>query len=568
MARHRHTGVVDMRLVVLFFLSLAVVTTTNHGVLAQQKGPNDPRFALVIGNAEYPDNRTPLRDAVNDARRMAEDLRRYSFDVDLRENLEKNAMQQALDRLNEKIVPGSVALVFFSGYGIQSERESYLIPVDAQIWSDTDVQRDGFSIEKILRGLNAKGARVKIVLLNASRRNPFERRFRSVPKGLAPPVTPRNTMIMYAAAPGTTSDLAADKESLFVTELIKHMRTEELPSEDVFTRTRFSVARASQNQQTPWFSSSLTERFYFSPDAASDSKREITAIPSSKPDSAIAKSSAPLPKTKPPGTEAAKTEVAKTEAPKTEAPNTAAHPKTESTPKQASDPEAEERRHYLRAEKNGTRQGWNDFLDEHPDGHYAMLAKNKLAALNSPPVAPKPPETSNPVPEQKESELDQEIRGLDRQLAGNPRDVVARYKRGTLHARNGNFVLAIKDLDEVIRARPKNADALNNRCWARAMLNRLQLALIDCNEAIRLRPRFANAFDSRGLIKLKIGRPKDAVADYDASLKINGRQASSLYGRGIAKIRSGNTSGGNDDIAAAKSIDPGIASEFASYGIK
>lgn len=538
-----------MRLGVFFVLSLAVAMTTNHGVLAQQREPRDARFALVIGNAEYPDSRAPLRDAVNDARRMAEELRRYGFDVDLRENLEKNAMQHALDRLDEKIVSGSVALIFFSGYGIQSERESYLIPVDAQIWSDTDVQRDGFSIDKTLRDLNAKGAKVKIVLVNASRRNPFERRFRSVPKGLAPPVAPRNTVIMYAAAPGTTSDLAADKESLFVAELIKHMRTAELPSEDVFTRTRFGVAHASQGHQTPWFSSSLIERFYFSPHAPSDSKSDIATVPSNKLESEIAKSPAPR----------RKAEIAN---------SAAQEPKPESASRPVSDPEVQERHDYLRAEKTGTREGWDDFLNKHPGGHYAMLAKNKLAALDPPAVAPEPSEIVKPVPDQKKSEHNQAIRELDQQLANNPDDWVAHYKRGTLHARNGNYVLAITDLNEVIRARPENADALNNRCWARVMLNRFQLALKDCNEAIRIRPRFANAFDSRGLIKLKTGEPKDAVADYNASLSINGKQASSLYGRGIAKIRSGNTAGGTDDIAAAKSMDPGIAEEFARYGIK
>ncbi len=550
MARNVQIGVVVMRLAVFFFLSVVVATTTIHGVLAQQQNkPDDARFALVIGNAEYPDNRAPLRDAVNDARRLAEELQRYGFDVDLRENLEKSGTQRALDRLYAKIEPGSVALIFFSGFGIQSERKSYLIPVDAQIWSDADVQRDGFSIEKILHDLNAKGAKVKIVLLNASRRNPFERRFRSVPKGLAPPVTPRNTMIVYAAAPGTTSDFAADKESLFVTELTRHMRAKELSSEDVFTRTRFSVARASQGQQTPWFSSSLTEQFYFSPDAPSDSKSEIATIPATKPKSGTDESPTPLPET----------EVA----------NSPAHdPKPESAYKLASDPEAAERRDYLHAETLGTREALNDFLQKHPAGTYATLAKNKLAVLDPSPVTPKPPETMNPGPEQMEGAHDEAIREFDRQIESNPDDWVAHYKRGTLYAKNGNYEMAIKDLDEVIRIRPGNADALNNRCWARAMLNRFQQALNDCNEAIRIRPRFANAFDSRGLVKLKIGKPRDAVADYDASLGINAKQASSLYGRGIAKIRSGNAAGGADDIAAAKSMDPGIAEEFTGYGIR
>ena len=79
-----------------------------------------------------------------------------------------------------------MALVFFSGYGIQSSRQSYMVPVDAQIWTEADVRRDGFSLETVLNELNGRGAGVKIALLDASRRNPFERRFRSFSAGLAP----------------------------------------------------------------------------------------------------------------------------------------------------------------------------------------------------------------------------------------------------------------------------------------------------------------------------------------------------------------------------------------------
>jgi hypothetical protein len=65
-----------------------------------------------------------------------------------------------------------------------------------------------------------------------------------------------------------------------------------------------------------------------------------------------------------------------------------------------------------------------------------------------------------------------------------------------------------------------------------------------------------------------MGQASNAIADYDAALKIDPRHASSLYGRGIAKLRVGNAAGGNGDIAAAKGIHPGIADEFASYGIR
>src|ERR1700749_2880049 len=102
------------------------------------------RFALVVGNAKYPDAETPLKEPINDARDVADELKRDGFTVDVGENLTGDGMRRAFDKLYGKIKPGSVALIFFSGYGIQSNRQSYMIPVDAQIWAEADVRRDGF----------------------------------------------------------------------------------------------------------------------------------------------------------------------------------------------------------------------------------------------------------------------------------------------------------------------------------------------------------------------------------------------------------------------------------------
>jgi hypothetical protein len=137
------------------------------------------RYALVIGNAKYPDAEAPLKEPINDARDIAEELKRDGFNVDIGENLTAEQMRRAFERLYGKIKPGSVALIFFSGFGVQSSRQSYMIPVDAQIWTEPDVRRDGFSLETVLGEINSRGAGVKIALIDASRRNPFERRFRS-----------------------------------------------------------------------------------------------------------------------------------------------------------------------------------------------------------------------------------------------------------------------------------------------------------------------------------------------------------------------------------------------------
>src|SRR5262249_46323610 len=159
--------------------------------------------------------------------------------------------------------PGSVVLIFFSGFGIQSNRQSYMIPVDAQIWSEADVRHDGFSLETVLGELNGRGAGVKIALVDASRRNPYERRFRTFSAGLAP----NGRLVMYSAALSSVISDSGGDHSLFVQELLKEIRVPDLMAEETLNRTRVGVTRASRGEQVPWISSSLAEDFSFIPGA-------------------------------------------------------------------------------------------------------------------------------------------------------------------------------------------------------------------------------------------------------------------------------------------------------------
>jgi len=172
-------------------------------------------------------------------------------------------MKREFDRFYAKLTPGSVALVFFGGYAIQAARQSYIIPVDGQIWRETDVPRDGVSLESILREMNSRGAKVKIAIIDASRRNPYERRIRRFSTGLAPVDAPTGSLVMYSSAPSTVVSDTGNEQRLFLTELVKQLRVPELPAEEVFNRTRMSVSRGTQGQQVPWVSNSLVSDFSF-----------------------------------------------------------------------------------------------------------------------------------------------------------------------------------------------------------------------------------------------------------------------------------------------------------------
>src|SRR6202035_280628 len=250
-----------IRLALLVILILSVASA----VPSVAADSHADRFALVIGNAKYPDAEAPLKEPLNDARDVADELKRDGFSVEVGENLSGDAMRRAFDRLYGRVKPGTVALIFFSGFGIQSNRQSYMIPIDAQIWTEPDVRRDGFSLEAVLGEINNRGAGVKIALIDASRRNPFERRFRSFSAGLAPVIAPNGTLVMYSAALSSViSDNGSDR-SLFVQELLKEIRVPDLMAEETLNKTRVGVTRASRSEQVPWISSSLAEDFSFIP---------------------------------------------------------------------------------------------------------------------------------------------------------------------------------------------------------------------------------------------------------------------------------------------------------------
>ena len=218
------------------------------------------RLALVIGNGHYPDASAPLNQPINDARALTSTLRQSGFDVDVVEDASKDDMQRAIGRLKSKIRPESVVMLFFGGYGIQAGRESYMIPVDARIWKEGDVRREGISVESVLETVKEKGAHAKLVVLDASRRNPYERRFRSYSHGLAPISAPDNALILTSATPGKVADDSKGENSVLIAELLNHLNAQGAPGiESVFNKTRVAISRASDGEQVPSVSSSLLD---------------------------------------------------------------------------------------------------------------------------------------------------------------------------------------------------------------------------------------------------------------------------------------------------------------------
>jgi uncharacterized caspase-like protein len=224
------------------------------------------RLALVIGNGHYPDAGEPLLQPINDARELTRALRHDGFDVDVIEDASRDDMTRAIERLKGKITADSVVMLFFGGYGVQAGRESFMIPVDATIWKEADVRRTGVSVEGVLEVMKEKGARAKLVVIDASRRNPYERRFRQYSHGLAPIAAPDNALILTSATPGKVVEDSSGKHSVLIGELLTQINARMVGAEAAFNKTRVAITKASDGEQVPAVSSSLLEDVRFGSD--------------------------------------------------------------------------------------------------------------------------------------------------------------------------------------------------------------------------------------------------------------------------------------------------------------
>ena len=227
--------------------------------------PAERRVALVIGNAAYP-GAGALKNPANDARDIAARLKRLGFEVIVRTDVRQKEMLRSLTEFGDKVQAGTEALFFYAGHGMQVRGKNYLIPIDAEIRGESSVSSEAVDVDQLLDKLAP--ARLSLVILDACRNNPFERRFRGGGQGLAQINAPTGTLIAYATAPGKVAADGDGRNGLYTAELLAAMDVPDIRIEDVFKRVRANVVRKSNEAQTPWESSSLTGDFYFNASGA------------------------------------------------------------------------------------------------------------------------------------------------------------------------------------------------------------------------------------------------------------------------------------------------------------
>jgi hypothetical protein len=243
----------------------------------------EKRVALVIGNSNY-QNTSPLKNPVNDANLMASSLEQAGFEVTKILDADYRTLKRAMLEFGRNLRSSPEAgLFYYAGHGVQVRGENYLIPVNARISDEDEVDLEAININSFLRVMDSSSSAINIVVLDACRNNPFARSFRSQSRGLASVDAPKGTYIAYATAPG---DVAADgkaNNSPYSVALAEAISTAGLTIEQVFKRARISVLAATDNKQVPWETSSITGDFYFHKQQTANVTASKDSMPVTKP---------------------------------------------------------------------------------------------------------------------------------------------------------------------------------------------------------------------------------------------------------------------------------------------
>ena len=221
------------------------------------------KLALVIGNGAYPGN--VLKNPVNDAAAVARTLRALGFDeVVEKRDLNRKQMRQEIDKFVARINKGDLAWVYYAGHGVQANERNYLIPVDFN-GDEADLDYEAYPADQLRDKLERSGARLRILVLDACRNNPFRGSKRDGTRGLVHMDSAvEGTFIAFATADNNVADdNAGEANGLFTKHLLSALNTPGLDLKQVFERTKEAVYTASDRRQRPYTYDGVIGQYYF-----------------------------------------------------------------------------------------------------------------------------------------------------------------------------------------------------------------------------------------------------------------------------------------------------------------
>lgn len=346
------------RMLTGFILLIAFVLA---GSIGADTASADARVALVIGNGAYTDMGS-LRNPTNDAKLMANTLKKLGFDVTLALDVDQKEMRRRIRDFGAALIAGGIhttGLFYYAGHGVQVDGENFLVPIGADIKTEGDVSIEAVSANTVLAQMqygNTDG--VNLIFLDACRNNPLSRGFRAGTRGLARLDAPRGSFVGYSTAPGDVSVDGEGANSPYALALSAEIQKPGEAIEEVHRAVRLQVLDATNKQQTPWDSSSLTAT--------------VTLAGTARQAAAVTPAPAPAPATVP--------------------------VPSDMTPLQKAD-----LAYWESIQDSSDPALFNDYLKQFPRGMYVMPARAKLSALTgvasaTPSPAPAVVETASAAP--------------------------------------------------------------------------------------------------------------------------------------------------------------------------
>jgi len=249
-----------IRLLLLSLILFVVVGVSSAAAVEPR------RVALVIGNNKY-EHVPALTNPANDARLIGEVLRQLGFDLiggGPLVDLNRDRMENAIRDFAQKIGPGTVAVFYYAGHGIQIRGENFLIPITADLHSANDVDFELVNVGVVLRQMELRESTLNLVILDACRNNPFADRLLSDGgAGLAQMRSPRGTVIAFATQPGDVAQDGRGRDSPFSIALSKEMPKPNVSMLDMFNNVSADVNASTNKQQLPWVSSSAVDQTFY-----------------------------------------------------------------------------------------------------------------------------------------------------------------------------------------------------------------------------------------------------------------------------------------------------------------
>lgn len=450
------------------------------------------RIALLIGNGAY-QNTKPLKNPANDVRLLSATLEKLGFEVTTGTDRSQREMKRLIRDFGARLREGGgIGLFYFAGHGVQSKGRNFLIPVDADIQTDADLEDTAVNLNYVLENLDDAQSSLNIVILDACRNNPFARGLRSAQEGLAQVKAPTGTLIAYATGPDRTAADGIGDNSPYTEELVKQMQTAGVLLETVFRKVAEQVSSRTRGSQEPWYSANVKGDFFFSGGGTQGigvSPPKITNQPTFGIEQNDPQKYYTL-------------AVAYVSQARFDEAMVNINKAIELAPELA--------------QAYAVRAGIYHFKN---DLDAAIADANKALQLN---LKHEAPYIIRGFAYNSKMQFDRGIEDLNKALEINPQAGAAYYGRGNAFVGKNDLDKGIADFTKAIALGSNDAQTYYNRGTAYARKELWDLALSDFNKAIELNPNLAPAYNNRAIIYEKKGDPTRAAADKKRYLELIG----------------------------------------------